>query len=311
MHINDDSLGNSQFTEHFFHSDENLKDTLNGQYCQVKYYETLQPKGKKQAFWVPNWEKVGNASQTPTDETWIAFSISSNIPDADLFINFRNREQIKQWMGFKDCAISISKCFLADCGTSNDPHLQQLEAGEMDHFSYEYAWAEAEMYKALWGVLKASNGRIIRALKRYKPSYPFNSDPELFVEIVREVFEGELSTFFAKRSIYNASQMQERAKLNRKQIKKGLSPLEEKKLYRVIDQHVPFAEVFNNTLSLARQIEGEPPIKFHLDRYEDSLDKLNKLQIQSYCDPALREHKVLSHTWERGTYQTGIPKWDA
>lgn len=104
--------------------------------------------------------------------------------------------------------------------------------------------------------------------------------------------------------------MQERAKLNRKQIKVGLSPLEEKKLYHVIDQHVPFAEVFNNTLSLARQLEEEPLIKFHLDKYSNSLDKLNKLQIQRNCDPKLSQYKVPSHTWESGTYTEGLLKWD-
>ncbi|MBW4527703.1 MAG: hypothetical protein KME18_21375 [Phormidium tanganyikae FI6-MK23] len=309
MHINNKSQGDPQFTEHFFHSAEDLKNTLKGRYCEVKYYETLQPEGKKKAFWVPNWDKVGGSSETATDEEWIAFSIS-NIPNADLFINFKTQEQIHQWMGFKDCAISISNCFLAEYGTSNDPHLQKLEAGEIDRFSYEYAWAEAEIYKALWGVLKATNGRIFRALS-YKDSYPFNSDRELLVEIVREVLEGELFACFARRSIYNASQIHERAKLTRKQIKEKLDSCDEKKLYRLIDQHVSFSEVFNNTLFLARQMEEDPLIKLYLDKYDDSLDKLNKLQIQSNCDPKLSGHKVPSHTWESGTYTEGILKWNA
>lgn len=131
----------------------------------MKFYS----QGKKKAFWVPSWDKVGDSSETATDEEWIAFSIS-NIPNADLFINFKSQEQIHQWMGFKDCAISIANCFLAEYGTSNDPHLQKLETGEIDRFSYEYAWAEAEIYKALWSVLKATNGRVVRSLKGYKSS---------------------------------------------------------------------------------------------------------------------------------------------
>jgi len=311
MRINDLSEGKSPIASWLIHGTEEPGKFF-GKYCEIHYRILSEDEEGHEGFYIPYWDKIGHNAEPATDEEWLAHQIS-RIPEADYLVSFRTSDQFEHWIGCKDQAIELAYCFLTEPGQPNDKLLKEFELGAIDQFSYEYGWASANLYKSFWKVLKKDGPRIVKALRSYKERYLFNSSRELMAEIVKEVYEGEFYRCLKRQSIYVANQITELAKLKRKQCKEGLSDQEQKKLFELMDRHIPHAELYDNTLALAQEIAKKDPLtRTLLEAFYKSIDLIAKLQIQRECNPKLRQkHGPKSHTWKQGKKVEGSPSWRA
>lgn len=281
---------------------------IQGKYCSVKGYHLPD----QTTFWVPSWQEVGADSETSTEEEFIAYAISS-LPHTDWFVNFQTLDQVNHWVVLRDCSIKIAYCFLAEQGQLNNPLLKQLEASQITSFEYEYACVEAKIYSSFWNALRINGEILTKSLKSYKSCYSFTSIHKLFIEVMREDLEGEFCQCLRPRSIYNATQADEIAKLKSKQYKSGLSAREQKKLYSLIDRNVyDFAGLYNDVLKLVQKIaQNDSTTARYLEAYYRHHQDLNKLQIQKNCVPELRVFAQPSYTWDRGIYLEGFLPWNS
>lgn len=309
MKIEDFSQGKYPFAHRFHHSDPD--GSLKGRYCEVKYYWIASGQAEGNVNFAPFWEDAGSDGETAADEERIASAIS-NMPHADLFISFTSFDQVREWIGKKDYCVKIARCFLAAEGQPDDPLLAELAAGRIDQFSYDYAWAATNLYRSIWHILKEREEAIKYLLKKGVGNYPFASNRELLIEIIREDLEGEFIGCLKRRYTYKASHIAEIAKLKLKEHQTELTESEWKKLYGLTDQYIPYAKWFNYSLLAANKLaETDHFTNTILEAYSASLAKLVKLQIYRDFKPELKKHRRLSHTWEKGKYKEGASNWDA
>jgi predicted nucleic acid-binding protein len=212
-------------------------------------------------------------------------------------------------VSYRDQAIVLALCFWAD---EEQLFLKdELKEGRIDQFSYNYALAVAKIYKNLWKLIKVDETGIQKILSNAS-NFPFDSSRALFVEIVREVIEGEFCSCLKRRYIYNASHINKIAKLKRKVHQETASSAEISKLYKLIDQYVPFSIWLNRLLIVADRLSSKNSlVKEYLENYRDGISTLAKLQIQRDCNPDFRHHKISTHTWERGQRYQGVLSWKA
>ncbi|PSB25347.1 hypothetical protein [Stenomitos frigidus] len=309
MKIEDFSQGKYQFAHLFSHGDPD--GILKGRYCEVRYYWIASGQAQGDVNFTPFWKSVGSDCETATDEERIASAIA-NMPHSDFFINFTSFDQVREWIGIKDYCVQIAQCFLAERGQQDDALLTELEAVQIDQFSYDYAWAATNIYKSLWRILEKRGRAIKHLLEKGTGNYPFTSSRDLLIEIIREDLEGEFIGCLKRRYTYKASQIAEIAKLKRKEHRTELTNLERKKLYRLIDQYIPYAKWFNYSVLAADKLaETDHFTNVHLEAYRASLAELAKLQIQRDCKPDLKKHRRSSHTWEQGKCIEGALNWNA
>lgn len=306
MHFSHALLGKQQFAE--------LKPVgkpdriIQGKYCHVACYCIQNEAGKKQWFFAPHWIPVGRSISPESDEEQIANAIS-NMPDADFFISFRSFDQVQRWIAFKDVATELALCFWSEEGALFLK--KQLTDGEIDEFTFNYRLSEARIYQNLWSLIKGSEAEVIKQIQ-CRWGFPFTSGHQLFIEIVKEVIEGEFCSCFKGRYIYNASHIKRIAILKRKDHKESISSVDTKKLYNLIDQHVKSAVWLNRLLAVAENlIEQNQLVSQCLEDYSKGIDNLSELQIKRDCAPTLKHHKILSHTWKDGQSYKGVLPWNA
>lgn len=259
-----------------------------------------------------HWNKVGSDSQDASDRERIARFISNLPSQGSRKGGLRSLAHIQEWVIWKDHAIDIARYFLVGRGQSDDLPLKELKDGLIDKFSYDYLWTEVDVYENLWELLHQS-GETIGVVCRRNWDYPFKSNLELMQEIIREDLEGEFSLRLGRRYMYVSSQIGKIAKLKRKDCKGGLSNIEQKTLYRLIDQHSAFPTWLNRVLLVSEALaaKGDSTIQKHLATRSKNIDALSKLQIKRDCDPSLKTHKRRTHTWNNGILKEGVLGWDA
>jgi hypothetical protein len=283
---------------------------LKGKRCEVKCYLVSRDEEGVEWHFAPYAIPVGSRFNPSSAEERIAHAISK-IPNADYFINFTSFDQVFYWIACRDYSVKFALCFWSEEDIQNEYLLRELQSGNIDQFSYDYGRAEARMYKSLWKILRAREQKIELICKE-NWGYPFNSIHEFCVEVIREDLEGEFTACLKRRYIYKTSENKQLAKLKRKAHKGTISVNERKKMYRLIDQYVPFAVWLNRFLLIAEHLaQKDDLVKQNLNAYRESLDTLAKLQIQRNCDPKLRHHVIPSHTWEKGQYRREVLSWDA
>lgn len=244
---------------------------------------------------------VGRYETAESDEEAIAHAISVT-PAADYFISIVNIDQVIQCINYRDRSTDIALCFWGERGTQNDALLKQLESGEIDHFSYDYSWAEASIYKPLWQVVKTFGIAIKDFWEQQKWSCNWTSERDFFAEVIQEVLEKEFITCF-RRYIYNASEMDTIAVLKHKQHKGTITKSQLKKLYTLIDKSQCFSPKFNRLLLTIKVIAEENGTAMGLlQEYRDSLHFLSKLQLKGERQTAIRRiHYRPSETWNEGS----------
>lgn len=309
MRIEDFIQGDYQFAQLIIHGESD--EILRGKYCEVKCHPVSPNNEQGNTYFVPTWKNVGSKSEMATDEERIARAIS-DMPHADYFITFTTFDQVREWIGCKDCFVEIAQCFLTEQGQPDDLLLAELKAGRIDQFSYDYIWTEANIYKSLWSILKKKAEVIKCLLEKCTEAYLFTSSRELLIEIIKEDLEGAFIGCLKRRYTYKASHIVEIAKLKRKEHRIGLADEEQERLYLLMDQYVPYAKWLNYTLLAVNQLaKTDQFTKVNLETYQANLAELTKLQIQKNCNPKLKKHRRSSHTWEKGRYKHGASNWDA
>lgn len=278
---------------------------LKGKYCEVKCYLISRNEGAERWHFSPYTIAVGSHHTPSSEEEKIAHAISK-MPNTDYFINFTGFDQVSHWIVYRDHSTELALCFWANQDTQNSYLQRKLQAGAFDQFSHNYLYAEAKMLKSLWKILIAREQEI-ESFCRKSWGYPFNSVREFYIEAIKEDLEGEFSACLKRRFIYKSSEIKQLAILKRKAHKECISAKEEKNLYRLVDQYVPSATWFNRLLKVAEHLAANDDlIMRYLNEYQESLDALNKLQIQRDCSPNFRHHLIGSHVWEGGQYRSSV-----
>ncbi|GBE90959.1 hypothetical protein [Nostoc cycadae] len=290
-----------------------IKLTLTGRYCQLIC--TLIKEVGNHAFWDATCNFFPVGSNKGTEEEIMAFFMS-NLPDMSLLEGGNNLHYgvIQIWLMIKEKTLEIAHCLLSIKGQHNDFLLHMLHHGIIDEWTYQYRWLEADLYKNMYNLINCNQGNLIISNLKNNWSYTFDNNLELICQIIREDLEGEFGVYILPYYQYKAKDIQEISKLKRKEHQNKLSPIEREKLWALIDQNTTKHIWLDRFLYIANALaeKGCSEIKKFLEIHSNILYAINKLQIKSYCDPALKIHKQVSHYCENGVISYGVkPKWKA
>ncbi len=287
-----------------------IRDCIQGDYCIADYI--IQDVGLRDSFKAcieMRWQRIGDESTEASDRERIARFIS-DLPNGDFIHESKSLFQVEEWMAWKDQAVRIAKCFLAGRGQPDSPLARDLENGSIDEWLHDYIWLEADLYENWWKLVHTKEGSIKVALKKIW-GYPFNSSLELFQEMVRADLEGEFANCLKSRYCYKAKEIKKIAILKRKAHRGKLSKPEREEMYALIDKHGPYPIWYDRVISVSEWLaKRDPFIQERLRTNGEIIDAIAKRQIKRNCDPRLKHHKDISHTWENGIRGKGIkPGW--
>ncbi|WP_190409247.1 hypothetical protein [Anabaena subtropica] len=198
-------------------------------------------------------------------------------------------------------------------GGVDDPLLPLLRKGEIDQWTYDYKWLEADLYKNLWHLIR-DNSRLITLNLDKNWGYPFISNTDLLCEIIRGDIEGEFSSYLLSFYEYKEWEIDEINKLKRKMHKdKVIEKQEENKFWKLIDKNAAKAIWYDRVIAIAYKLAdcGLDSIKPYLDINSNNIDAMARLKIKSSRDPALKNHKRNSHYCVEGIITEGTlrEKW--
>lgn len=258
------------------------------------------------------WDTVGSDSGTDLEK--IAYFIS-DLPDARVLEGGKNLHHgiTQKWVAYKDICIEIAQCFLAEQGQESDPLIKLFSDGEIDKFTYDFRWLEAEMYKNLW-VMIANHSNLIRSNMSRIWGYTFRNDIEIVCQIIKEDLEGEFISYIQPFYQYHAKELGQIDKLKRKQHRGDLTPKEEKRLWELIDKSRPPSIGFERLIMVAHGLKdaGLKSIEPYLVAHSANIYAWTKMHIQADRSPDLKSHKRQSHYVAKGIFEGGVKtRWNA
>ncbi len=215
-----------------------------------------------------------------------------------------------QWITLKDDAIRICKCFLH--GHNNYFLANEVQKDIIDKYRYDYIWLVYDNYDILWKLLYNHQNIFKDYLSQY-PDYCFNSLREVFEEIVRNDFDGQLAQCLQKCYVYKVHEIKRIFIFKQKlMIGEKLSKEEEEEFNRLKKIHYIPNKLKNLVFSVAIKRQDIESIKTLLMQKLDVENALSRHERKKYYYPEYKNHLSPSHTWERGEKSLVIKKgWEA
>ena len=271
---------------------------ISSTHCRIILFED-HPVIKSAVKSRTEYQKVGYNNPTDSEREKAAYSISE-LPSDDLTDAPHSFNLLIRWIGLKNDAIRIAKCFLWN---NNNNFLnyflrKEVEKEIIDKYQYNYIFLASERYNILWAMLYLHKDIFEYFLPKH-PDYCFDSLREVFEEIVRSDFDGQLNQCLQERYIHKPHDLKRMHMLQNKISNRSEEEAKElNKLFKT--NKIPPNKWGTLVSSLAVELQEIKSIKTLFLQKIKVEQYLHRLEIEKYCNPKYKKHIVSSHTWEKG-----------
>lgn len=257
------------------------------------------------------WEPVGDNSESASDKALITDFISS-LPSTDLLDELKSLQQLFHWINTKAFALRIAKCWDSGQGQPDDPLARELEEGLIDQWTHDFIWLQTLWEQNLWTLIHLK-GKDIRTVLQKEFEYPFNSDREMFQEILKDRHDSYFLKSARPRYVEKAGDIKRMGDLKSKQLRNALSFSERKKLEELESYYAPPQVWLKRVLKAAVELSEKDTLIYTLvATYNELLLGITKMHQEAYRKPNLKRHGQITSTWEHGVNKPGIkPAWKA
>ncbi len=278
--------------------------------CQLVISE-IQQIGKRVRFnYLIAWYPLENSTDNTSDKAQITDFISK-LPSVDSLDELKSIQQLVHWINTKNFALSIAKCWNSEkYNQPNNPLARELEEGYIDQWLHDFTWLQALWQQNLWKLI-CLKGKDIRTVLQSQFEYPFNSDRELFQEILRD----QADSYFLKctKSLYveKAGDIKDLADLKSMQLGNILPSSERTKLNELEKYYAAPQVWLKRVLKVAGELSQRDTLIYTLiATYNELLLGITRMQQKAYRNPDLKCYGQITSTWENGLNSPGIkPRW--
>jgi hypothetical protein len=192
-------------------------------------------------YWLP----IGTSAKSASVKSQIAHFISE-LPSEKFLHELKDIQQLIAWIDQKNLAIRYAKCWEAGIINPNNSIVKVLEEGRIkitdvnnpitkdledesiNEWEYRDILLNVALYEHLWSLLLQKGDTIIALLKeRWECS--FNTNRELFQELLKSDFDVQYALILKTRHDIKAGDVEDLGSLRHKQIREGLSVEEQKR----------------------------------------------------------------------------------
>ena len=271
---------------------------ISSTHCRIVLFEA-HPVRKSAVKVRTEYQAVGYNNPNDSEREKAAYFISE-LPSEDLTDASYSFNLTMRWLGLKNDAIRIAKCFLWN---NNNDFLnyflrKEVEQDIIDKYQYNYIFLASERYNVLWDLLYFHQD-IFESFLPQHPDYCFDSLREVFEEIVRSDFDGQLNQCLQERYIHKPHDLKRIHMLQNKIFNRSKEEAEE--LNKLLKANKILHNKWGTLVSsLAVKLQQIESIKALLLQKIIVEQDLHRLEIERYCNPKYKKHIVSSHTWEKG-----------